>query len=69
MVISHHMLPTKPHLNFINCHLRKCSTATKASAYLLLVHPLMEYAAIQALLCDSEDSMKFKFMMLVPALH
>ena len=31
-------------LNFLKCHLSKCSTATKASAYLLLVRPLMEYA-------------------------
>ena len=31
-------------LNFLKHHLSKCSTATKASAYLLLVRPLMEYA-------------------------
>ena len=31
-------------LNFLKRHLSKCSTATKASAYLLLVRPLMEYA-------------------------
>ena len=31
-------------LNLIKRHLSKCSTAIKASAYLLLVHPLMEYA-------------------------
>ena len=31
-------------LNFLKRHLSKCSTAIKASAYLLLVRPLMEYA-------------------------
>ena len=31
-------------LNFIKRHLSKCSTAIKASAYSLLVRPLMEYA-------------------------
>ena len=31
-------------LIFLKRHLSMCSTATKASAYLLLVHPLMEYA-------------------------
>ena len=31
-------------LNFLKRHLSKCSTATKASAYLILVRPLMEYA-------------------------
>ena len=35
-------------LNFIKRHLSKCSTATKASAYLLLVRPLMEYACTSA---------------------
>ena len=44
--ISHYYVANKATrmLNFIKCHLSKCSTATKASAYLLLVRPLMEYA-------------------------
>ena len=29
-------------LNFLKCHLIKCSSNAKASAYLLMVHPLME---------------------------
>ena len=31
-------------LNFLKRHLIKCSTDTKASAYLLLVRPIMDYA-------------------------
>ena len=33
-------------LNFFKCHLSKCSTNIKASAYLLLVRPLMEYTCV-----------------------
>ena len=31
-------------LNFLKCHLSKCLSNVKASAYLLMVCPLMEYA-------------------------
>ena len=33
-------------LNFIKCHLSKCSTDTKATAYLLMVQPVKEYACV-----------------------
>ena len=33
-------------LNFLKCHLSKCSSNVKASAYLLMVRPLMEYACV-----------------------
>ena len=33
-------------LNFLKCHLTKCSTDIKTSAYLLLVRPLMEYPCV-----------------------
>ena len=33
-------------LNFIKRHLGKCSADTKATAYLLKVWPVMEYACI-----------------------
>ena len=32
-------------LNFIKCNLSNCSSETKASAYLSLVRPIMEYAS------------------------
>ena len=32
-------------LNFIKCNLSNCSSETKASAYLSLVHPIIEYAS------------------------
>ena len=33
-------------LNFLKRHLSKCSSNVKASAYLLMVYPLMEYACV-----------------------
>ena len=33
-------------LNFVKHHLSKCSSNVKASAYLLMVRPLMEYACV-----------------------
>ena len=33
-------------LNFFKRHLSKCSSNVKTSAYLLMVHPLMEYACV-----------------------
>ena len=33
-------------LNFLKHHLSKCSSNVKASAYLLMVRPLMEYAHV-----------------------
>ena len=33
-------------LNFIKCHLSKCSEDTKANAYLLMVRPVVEYACV-----------------------
>jgi len=33
-------------LNFIKRHLSKCSADTKATAYLLMVRPVMEYACV-----------------------
>ena len=33
-------------LNFLKRHISKCLSNIKASAYLLMIHPLMEYACI-----------------------
>ena len=33
-------------LNFLKRHLSKCSSNVKASTYLLMVRPLMEYACV-----------------------
>jgi len=33
-------------LNFIKCHLGRCSTYTKATAYLLMIWPVMEYICV-----------------------
>ena len=33
-------------LNFLKRHLSKCSSHVKASAYLLMVRPVMEYASV-----------------------